>query len=148
MTDALPQKELPQAPPSSDALGRLLGDPELGERIGRILSSVTAQNAEQPSPTTESASTVASAEGSASTLAPALAGMLPALLSSLGGASGALPAAGGAGGRKGPPDEREALLAALRPFLSPARRDAVDTVLRLLKLGNLLQGLQGDRERS
>lgn len=138
MTDALPQKELPQAPPSSDALGRLLGDPELGERIGRILSSVTAQNAEQPSPTTESASTPS----------PALAGMLPALLSSLGGASGALPAAGGAGGRKGPPDEREALLAALRPFLSPARRDAVDTVLRLLKLGNLLQGLQGDRERS
>lgn len=138
MTDALPQKELPQAPPSSDALGRLLGDPELGERIGRILSSVTAQNAEQPSPATESASTPS----------PALAGMLPALLSSLGGASGALPAAGGAGGRKGPPDEREALLAALRPFLSPARRDAVDTVLRLLKLGNLLQGLQGDRERS
>lgn len=138
MTDALPQKELPQAPPSSDALGRLLGDPELGERIGRILSSVTAQNAEQPSPATESASTPS----------PALAGMLPALLSSLGGTSGALPAAGGAGGRKGPPDEREALLAALRPFLSPARRDAVDTVLRLLKLGNLLQGLQGDRERS
>lgn len=138
MTDALPQKELPQAPPSSDALGRLLGDPELGERIGRILSSVTAQNAEQPSSATESASTPS----------PALAGMLPALLSSLGGASGALPAAGGAGGRKGPPDEREALLAALRPFLSPARRDAVDTVLRLLKLGNLLQGLQGDRERS
>ena len=44
--------------------------------------------------------------------------------------------------------EREALLCALKPFLSPARREAVDTVLRVARLRELLQGLQSGQERS
>jgi hypothetical protein len=44
--------------------------------------------------------------------------------------------------------EREALLCALKPFLSPSRREAVDTVLRVARLGELLQRLQSGQERS
>ena len=74
---------------------------------------------------------------------PALLEMLPALLSSFGGRPPS-----GTGRGKGPMGEREALLCALKPFLSPARREAVDTVLRVARLRELLQGLQSGQERS
>ena len=37
------------------------------------------------------------------------------------------------------PSHRQALLHALRPYLSPARRDAADYLLRLWQMGELLK---------
>lgn len=152
--------------PLPEALGRLMRDPALLSRIGEIVKTATEtppseETAAAPSPKDAqsapleeaSAKTEAQTETEnspslpvgASPLAasPALLEMLPALLSSFGGRPPS-----GTGRGKGPMGEREALLCALKPFLSPARREAVDTVLRVARLRELLQGLQSGQERS
>lgn len=153
--------------PLPEALGRLMRDPALLSRIGEIVKTAAeappseetaasspkdAQSAplEEASAKTE-AETETETEKSPSlpvgasplTASPALLEMLPALLSSFGRR---LPSGTGRG--KGPMGEREALLCALKPFLSPARREAVDTVLRVARIRELLQGLQSGQERS
>lgn len=153
--------------PLPEALGRLMRDPALLSRIGEIVKTAaeappseetaasSPKDAQSAPPEEASAKTEAETETEtekspslpveASPLAasPALLEMLPALLSSFGGR---LPSGTGRG--KGPMGEREALLCALKPFLSPARREAVDTVLRVARLRELLQGLQSGQERS
>ena len=154
--------------PLPEALGRLMRDPSLLSRIGEIVKTAAeappseetaaapspkdAQNAplEETSAKTESETETETGKSpslpvGASPLAasPALLEMLPALLSSFGGRPPSGPGRG-----KGPMGEREALLCALKPFLSPARREAVDTVLRVARLRELLQGLQSGQERS
>lgn len=153
--------------PLPEALGRLMRDPALLSRIGEIVKTAaeappseetatpSPRDAQSAPPEEASAKTEAETETEtekspslpvgASPLAasPALLEMLPALLSSFGGRPPS-----GTGRGKGPMGEREALLCALKPFLSPARREAVDTVLRVARLRELLQGLQSGQERS
>lgn len=43
--------------------------------------------------------------------------------------------------KKGPPDDRSALLLALKPFLSEDRKQAVDAILRISALGDVLRKL-------
>lgn len=151
--------------PLPEALGRLMRDPSLLSRIGEIVKTAaeappseetaapSPKDAQSAPPEEASAKTEAETETEnspslpvgASPLAasPALLEMLPALLSSFGGRPPS-----GTGRGKGPMGEREALLCALKPFLSPARREAVDTVLRVARLRELLQGLQSGQERS
>ena len=153
--------------PLPEALGRLMRDPALLSRIGEIVKTAAEAppSEETATPSPKDAQSAPLEEASAKTEAetetetenspslpvgasplaasPALLEMLPALLSSFGGR---LPSGTGRG--KGPMGEREALLCALKPFLSPARREAVDTVLRVARLRELLQGLQSGQERS
>lgn len=153
--------------PLPEALGRLMRDPALLSRIGEIVKTAAeappSEETAAPSPKDaqsappEEASAKAEAETETETekspslpvgasplaASPALLEMLPALLSSFGGRP-----LSGTGRGKGPMGEREALLCALKPFLSPARREAVDTVLRVARLRELLQGLQSGQERS
>lgn len=154
--------------PLPEALGRLMRDPALLSRIGEIVKTAaeappseetaaapSPKDAQSAPPEEDCAKTEAETETEtekspslpvgASPLAasPALLEMLPALLSSFGGRPPS-----GTGRGKGPMGEREALLCALKPFLSPARREAVDTVLRVARLRELLQGLQSGQERS
>lgn len=151
--------------PLPEALGRLMRDPALLSRIGEIVKTATEappseetaapspKDAQSAPPEEDCAKAEAKTETEnspslpvgASPLAasPALLEMLPALLSSFGGRPPS-----GTGRGKGPMGEREALLCALKPFLSPARREAVDTVLRVARLRELLQGLQSGQERS
>jgi hypothetical protein len=44
-------------------------------------------------------------------------------------------------GESGPPSRREALLCALKPYLSPARCAAADYLLRLWQMGTLIQNI-------
>ena len=153
--------------PLPEALGRLMRDPALLSRIGEIVKTAAEAppSEETAASSPKDAQSAPSEEASAKTEAetetetekspslpvgasplaasPALLEMLPALLSSFGGR---LPSGTGRG--KGPMGEREALLCALKPFLSPARREAVDTVLRVARIRELLQGLQSGQERS
>ena len=155
--------------PLPEALGRLMRDPALLSRIGEIVKTAaeappseetaapSPKDAQSAPPEEASAKTEAETETETETekspslpvgtsplaASPALLEMLPALLSSFGGR---LPSGTGRG--KGPMGEREALLCALKPFLSPARREAVDTVLRVARIRELLQGLQSGQERS
>lgn len=153
--------------PLPEALGRLMRDPALLSRIGEIVKTAAEAppSEETAAPSPKDAQSAPLEEASAKTEAetetetgkspslpvgasplaasPALLEMLPALLSSFGGRPPS-----GTGRGKGPMGEREALLCALKPFLSPARREAVDTVLRVARLRELLQGLQSGQERS
>lgn len=163
MQDApLPTSALPEA------LGRLMRDPALLSRIGEIVNTASAKTPAEEAPVSAPTASAASATPLPASSAdpvrsapseetnalpagifpavpgPALLEMLPTLLSSLGGH----PTPGSTGRGKGPMAEREALLCALKPFLSPSRREAVDTVLRVARLGELLQRLQSGQERS
>ena len=71
--------------------------------------------------------------GSISAMAPLLKGLLSP--------------ADGKRGQGGPPPEgnchrREALLLALKPYLSPSRRAAVDYFIRLARVGDAIRALQ------
>ena len=71
--------------------------------------------------------------GSISAMAPLLKG----LLSPAEGKKAAPPPAEGSGCRR-----REALLLALKPYLSPARCAAVDYFIRLARVGDAIRALQ------
>ena len=103
---------------ASDTLQRLLDDPEVQAA------------AQEPGGQGDSLPVGTSVLGA---LPPDLMGKLPALMSALG------PMLGKANGKK---DEKTALLLALKPFLSPHRQTAVDSIMRVSQLGHILQQLK------
>ena len=127
-------------------LGSLLSNPQLLERAGGILSAALAGK-EKEDPSTEEAAPSPSpsltGEGPSGLSGilndPALLAGLPSLLAAakplLAGLSPQSP-------KEEPPKSlpvcRDNLLLALKPFLSPERRQAVDTLLRVAKLGEIL----------
>lgn len=66
---------------------------------------------------------------SVSTMAPLLRGLLS-------------PVGGGSEEKSDPCRRREALLLALKPYLSPARCDAVDYLIRLSRVGDAIKALR------
>ena len=143
----------PHSPPLdpsllSGALGALLSNPTLTERIRQIVSASASQTEpapQEPSPPPAEVPVSATATGDG------LSGILadPALLEKLPGIIATLkPLLGSPGGASGEPHKgkepdsvpvcRDNLLLALRPFLSPERRQAVDSILRISKLGEIL----------
>ena len=72
---------------------------------------------------------------SAPVFSPEIMSKLPAILSALGGSS----AFTGAHAKKGEEAKREALLRALKPYLSDSRAEAIDRILQLSRLGELLR---------
>ncbi len=117
----------PEAPPSlSDAIDRIMANPELismvASALGKTPSSpppVREENKEEGPPEPPSA-TPASADALA-TLAPILAGLK--------------------GTGSPPDDDRSRLLCALKPYVNPTRRDAIDTLLRFSRITELLKHL-------
>lgn len=76
-------------------------------------------------------------------------GEFDALMQSVGGMApllGALTRVGGGGEPGGRGARREALLCALKPYLSPARQEAAEYLLRLWRVGDLLRGEGGKGE--
>lgn len=51
-----------------------------------------------------------------------------------------VPVPSSGGGAKGCHDRRVALLCAIRPYLSPRRREAIDYILRMDRMGKLFRG--------
>ncbi len=122
------EKEIPSGLPSGlgDTLSKLLSDPDLVARI-RAVAGGDAGAAEDPRPTDNAPDTPA--------LDPEILKKLPGVLSAM------APLTGG----KAPSpadDRRSALLLALKPFLSPARCQAVDSILQISRLGDLLGGIK------
>ena len=102
----------------SDSLDRLLQDPE-------ILAAAQEQAVQGEALPVEGSGFGA--------LPPDLIDKLPALMSTLG------PMLGKADGKK---DEKTALLLALKPYMSPERCDAIDKLIMLGRLGELMQQLR------
>lgn len=102
----------------TDTLDRLLSDPE-------ILAA-----AEEPQVPGDALPVGGSAFGA---LPPELLGKLPMLMGTLG------PMLGKADGKK---DEKTALLLALKPYMSPERCDAIDKLIMLGRIGEVMKQLR------
>ena len=134
--------------------------PDLTARLEQILDEVEGERSPSESPPlpavpSESSAvlTVAPSEGStaassgASPLAgllgnPALLSALPTLLENIGPLMGALSGGVGGGGGVTRPhaiDRHTALLCAVKPYLSPQRQSAADTVIRLCRIWDALE---------
>ena len=155
------------APPGSPAgaLSALLADPALLQRLRAVIGGAGVPAGSAPPDLPEEATAApdapaddaaqeddlpgraapAGADGLAAVLAdPALLAKLPQAMALLG------PLLGGAEGRRNPApppprtqeEARDGLLLALRPFLSPERREALDTLLRIARLGSVLRQIR------
>ena len=117
------------------ALGALLSNPALMASISQIASGMPSQNANKGE--TADASTPPAID-------PELAAKLPEMIKTLSPLlSGALSSPKPSPPKKDSPSEQRcALLLALKPFLSPERQSAADSLLRLSQLSDVL-GSQG-----
>ena len=139
--------------PSLDtsALERILGDPESLAKLSSVMSALrpTIEEAEKDIPTASPPTPPPSTDGLAGLLSdPSLMERLPqmlALVKSLLGADAAKPTSAEAApaiAPHAPSLDRDHLLLALKPFLSEDRRTAVDAILRISKLGELIRQIK------
>ena len=104
-----------------DALQRLLDDPEVRAAANDAKEAQESLPAQSTAP--------ASLLGA---LPPDLMTKLPALMNAVG------PLLGDKGGKK---DEKTALLLALKPYMNPERCDAIDKLIMLGRLGEVMRQL-------
>ncbi len=140
------------SPPSGEALQSLLSNPDLIQRVRGILSSTSDPPlAEAPtkenSPPEPSPPSSPPIDGLSRLLSdPALLEKLPGILATVKPLLSALPTMAAPPATNAEPKSlpacRDHLLLSLKPFLSPARRDAVDTILRIARLGEVLGQLK------
>ena len=104
-----------------DALQRLLNDPEV-QAAANDTDNAPSSPPQADAPT----GTMLGA------LPPDLMAKLPALMGAIG------PLLGDKGGKK---DEKTALLLALKPYMSPQRCDAIDKLIMLGRLGEVMRQL-------
>ena len=127
-----------------EMIGQVLGNPDTVRRIGEILGRIR-----DDAPPTDDGAPVGTPPSTGTIPAdllsnPALLEQLPRMIQMLKpmmGLSTPPPPTEGKGSEKPPQDCRRDLLLALKPFLSPAKRDAVDTILRLSGLSAVLRRL-------
>ena len=122
--------------PIEEALATLQSNPEIitkiADAIGMDPPVQTAQADETDAENTQAAS-------SEMKIPDGLLEKLPLVLSALGGSTGAFGKLN-LGALMGDP-KKTALLRALCPYLSPARRETAETILRLWSVGDVLKGL-------
>ena len=132
-------QDIKSAPPSlSDAINKLMENPEIISTVASALGNMSQQKeisrgAEEPIPTKSN-------PGKAPETTPdlsALAGALTPLISGFGehhspeGHHGSSEAA-----------RREALLCALKPYVSENRKEAIDYIIRISKVSSVLKTIQ------
>lgn len=118
-TQAAPETGQPAVPNFADGLGAVLSNPELMAKLPQMMAML------RPMLEQSNAGTAGSTDSIPETATPA---SVPASVP-------AQPAP------KKPADQRTALLVALKPFLSEDRRNAVDAMLRISALGDVLRRL-------
>ena len=130
--------------PLSNALSSLLSNPDMMEKVKSFASQMSAEapNKEETPPSPASVP----ADGLSAVLSdPELMAKLPqmmAMLSPMLSAQNAHSQAVAAPAKRSAEDCRNDLLLALKPFLSPERCKAVDTMLRIAKLGTVLRQIK------
>ncbi len=134
--------------PKTDALGAMLSDPAVTQGLAAVLGKSMGESAEAAGGTEGLPTSVPPmGDGLSSLLSnPALLARLPQIMAAIKPMMGNLSTEGKGGGKETPPPTptlcREQLLLALKPFLSHERCEAVDTILRISKLGAIFQMLK------
>lgn len=138
-------------------LTSILSDPAMLARLGSVMSALQS-NTVSPAPLTSHDSppqpTIPSTDGLASILSdPSLIERLPQIIATLKPlldagllakptVTASEPAVAVSAPMHTPTHDRDNLLLSLKPFLSSERREAVDAILRIEKLGELLKQLK------
>ena len=142
----MPTPESAGAPPSlSDAISRLMENPEIISTVASALGNMSAAR-DQPSdkPDKEAESAPVSSEPEPSPASPS-SHDLSALVSSLAPIMSGLTGAGGGhtiphkSERDSDLKRREELLCALKPYVSDGRREAIDYIIRISRVSELLK---------
>ena len=141
--------------PIAQMLRGVLSDPEKMKQLNAVMGALSSapppeakEAAEEAIPTASStpdAQPLGGGDGLASLLSnPNLLQQLPQVLSVMRPLLASMPPPTPAPSKKelGAQDCRDNLLLALKPFLSPERRDAVDTIIRISRLGAVFQQLK------
>lgn len=146
--------------PMAGMLNALLSNPELLQKIGTMVGAMQNATASATSATAQGDETVQAQESKEPTATPAasipsdgLASLLsdPSMLEKLPQiiavmkplmASMPSPAPAAKTEHQSPALCRDNLLCALKPFLSPERREAVDSIMRIAKLSAVFQQLK------
>ncbi len=125
--------------PIEEALATLQSNPEI---ITKIADAMGMEPPVQTAQADETDTEKTQAAASESKIPDGLLEKLPLVLSALGGSGGLLGGTGklNLGALMGDP-KKTALLRALCPYLSPARRETAETILRLWSVGDILRGL-------
>lgn len=130
-------------------LSTLLSDPEwMGRMQGILSSAIKSAEASEPAPQSPPLAGISTGDGLAGLLNdPALLAKLPQILATVKPLLSGLSAPAAASPHKEEvpksiPVCRDNLLLALKPFLSPKRCEAVDSMLRIAKLGEILGRLK------
>ena len=130
-------------------LSTLLSDPEwMGRMQGILSSAIKSAEASEPAPQSPPLAGISTGDGLAGLLNdPALLAKLPQILATVKPLLSWLSAPTSAAPHqeeapKSIPVCRDNLLLALKPFLSPERQRAVDTLLQVSRMGLLLKNLK------
>ena len=130
--------------PSADAIqgiiGTLMSNPELMKNIIGMLGNQIGEDdgigeeevAEESAAENSAAEEAAISTPSVPSVPPELISKLPMLLSLLGGSSAP---------KSKREAEREALLSAMKPFLSPSRAESIEKIIKISRLGEILTSL-------
>ena len=129
----------------ADALSSILSNPETMAKIRAMAEQLSSNGA--PSATNSAIAPAPIGENSADGLAsvlsnPALMAKLPQMMSLLAPMLASPPSPPHNETHKSTEDHRNDLLLALKPFLSPERCQAVDTILRIARLGTILRQIK------
>ncbi len=136
------------SPSLSDAINKLMANPEIISTVASALGNMAPkQEAEssdapptqpsdtQPPPTEKSPSETVSA--SAAPDLSALVANLAPIMSGMGGAKGSQKTS-----ERREADKRVALLCALKPYVSEGRREAIDYIIRISQISDILKNIQ------
>lgn len=128
----------------SDAIDRLLANPDLLSAVASAIGAQAPTNATvkkeigsdggdtNTAKESETASPIAAAESGTSSKIPDIMANAAPIIAAL---------SGGKGG-KTPDDDRTRLLCALKPYVNPHRRDAIDTMVQLARISEIIKAVK------
>ncbi len=133
----------------SDAIDRLLANPEL---LSTVASAIGVQSPTNTKPadneveskqkSTENEDKISETAESASTdtVQKDISAKLPDLMANAAPILAAL--SGGGKGGKMPDDDRTRLLCALKPYVNPHRKEAIDTIVNLARISEVIKTIK------
>ncbi len=141
-----PQFDSPAQPSLSDAINKLMANPEIISMVASTLGNMNApqpEKTEQPPKPEEASAEKVTSEVSALP-APQGAGApdLGELIKGIAPMMSRLSGGEKRGSQSREADRREALLCALKPYVSDGRREAIDYIIRISQVSDLLKNIQ------
>ena len=125
------------APSLTDAINKLMANPEIISTVASALGNIGTQEK-----TAESSNGIADIDGekdAQSDIRPDIGELMKGLAPVLSTIKGSSPSSKT---KNAESDRREALLCALKPYVSEGRREAIDYIIRISQVSDILKNIQ------